>query len=164
MKKILSTDKNNILALIARLTIGIVILPHGAQYVFGWFGGVGFQGTIDFLTQDMNLPYVVGLAVILIEFFGALFLIFGFLTRLAALGIIANFTGVVITAHSNASFFMNWAGEANLEEGLEYFVLLFGLTIISLTAGGGKLSLDAWLMKKIKTKQVEQNAIALKEN
>lgn len=147
MKKILSTDKNNVLALISRLAIGIVIFPHGAQYLLGWFGGAGFQGTMDFMTQEANLPYIVGLGVIFIEFFGALFLFFGFMTRLAAFGILANFIGVVITAHSNASFFMNWAGEANVEEGLEYFILLFGLTIISLIAGGGKFSVDSLLMK-----------------
>lgn len=160
MKKILLTDTNNALALISRLALGIVVFPHGAQKMLGWFGGGGFQGTMNFMTQGANLPAIIALLVILIEFFGSLFLIFGFLTRVAAFGVIANFIGVVTTAHSGAGFFMNWGQQANTAEGLEYFILLFGLAIISLIAGGGKFSSDALLIKKINIRQVGQNAIA----
>ena len=102
---------------------------------------------MGFLTGGVGLPWIVGLLVILIEFFGALFLIFGFATRLAALGIIGNFIGVVITSHIHNGFFMNWAKQPNQGEGLEFFILLFGLAIISLLAGGGKASVDAAITK-----------------
>lgn len=148
MNKILLTDKNNMSAFIARLALGIVVFPHGAQKLLGWFGGYGFQRSMEFMTQGVHLPYIIGLLVILIEFFGALFLIFGFLTRISALGILGNFIGVVITSHSTSGFFMNWSGQANIGEGLEYFILLFGLAIISLLAGGGKFSLDTLLTNK----------------
>lgn len=148
MNKIILTDKNNVSALIARLALGIVVFPHGAQKLLGWFGGGGFQGTMEYMTQGANLPYIVGLLVILIEFFGALMLIFGSFTRVAALGILVNFIGVVVAAHSDSGFFMNWGGQANTGEGLEYFILLFGLAIISLIAGGGKFSIDSLLTKK----------------
>ncbi|MDQ6889690.1 MAG: DoxX family protein [Bacteroidota bacterium] len=143
MKKILATNPSNIYALIARIFLGIVIFPHGAQKLFGWFGGFGFSGTMGFLTTAKDLPWIVAFLVILIEFFAALFLIFGFLTRLAAFGIIANFLGVVFSTHIQNGFFMNWGMQPDKGEGYEYFILLFGLAIISLIAGGGKASVDA---------------------
>jgi putative oxidoreductase len=147
MNKILATDTNNWTALIARLSIGITIFPHGAQKLLGWFGGYGFEGTMGFLTTGAGLPYIFALLVILIEFFGSLFLIFGFLTRVSAFGMIALFTGVVLTSHISNGFFMNWGMEAGKGEGLEFFILLFGLTVISLIAGGGKASVDAAISK-----------------
>jgi putative oxidoreductase len=148
MKKILLTDPASLTPLIARLALGIVVFPHGAQKLLGWFGGSGFAGTMDFLTGSAGLPWIVALLVILIEFFGSLMLIAGAATRVAALGILGNFVGVVLTSHLNSGFFMNWYAEAAKEEGLEYFILLFGLTLITLIAGGGKASVDAVLTKE----------------
>lgn len=143
MKQLFATNPDNVKALIARLALGIVIFPHGAQKLFGWFGGYGFEGTMGFLTGTSGLPWIIALLVILIESIGALFLIFGFATRLAALGIIGTFLGIVLTAHLNSGFFMNWYSQAGQGEGLEYFILLFGLAITVLIAGGGKASVDA---------------------
>lgn len=142
MKKILSTNTNNTTALIARLALGIVVFPHGAQKLLGWFGGYGFEGTMGFLTGQAGLPYVIALLVILIEFFGALMLIAGVASRVAAFAVLVNFAGVVISSHLHNGFFMNWYSEANKGEGLEYFILLFGLSLIVLIAGGGKASID----------------------
>jgi putative oxidoreductase len=143
MKKLLATNSGNTTALIARLALGIVVFPHGAQKLLGWFGGYGFEGTMGFLTGTAGLPSFVALLVILIEFFGSLFLIAGFATRLAAVGIIGNFLGVVLTSNLQNGFFMNWYAQANKGEGVEFFILLFGLGIISLIAGGGRASVDA---------------------
>lgn len=153
MKKLLATNSENNTALIARLALGITIFPHGAQKLLGWFGGYGFDGTMGFLTGAAGLSPIVALLVILIEFFGALFLIFGFATRIAAFGIIGNFIGVVLTSHLNHGFFMNWYNQPNQGEGLEYFILLFGLSIISLIAGGGRASIDAAINKSWATNQ-----------
>lgn len=141
MKKILATNPTNTTALVARIALAIVVFPHGAQKLFGWFGGNGFDGTMGFLTGMVGLPYIIALLVILIEVFAALFLVAGFATRVAAFGVIANFIGVI--AVSNFNFFMNWAGKAGMAEGLEYFILLFGLALICLIAGGGRASVDA---------------------
>jgi len=143
VKNILTTIPTNTTALIARLALGVVVFPHGAQKLLGWFGGYGFNGTMGFLTGTEGLPYVIALLVILIEFFCSIFLIAGFATRLAAIGIIGNFLGVVLTSHLNNGFFMNWYSQPNKGEGIEYFILLFGLAIISLIAGGGRASVDA---------------------
>jgi putative oxidoreductase len=99
------------------------------------------------------LPSVIALMVILIEFFGALFLIAGFATRLAAIGVTVNFAGVVLTSQLHSGFFMNWYSRPNKGEGLEYFILLFGLAIIVLIAGGGRASVDAAIAKGLLVRQ-----------
>lgn len=145
--RLFATNADSYVALITRVALGIVLFPHGAQKLLGWFGGYGFDGTMGFLTGSVGLPYIVGLLVILIEFFGALALITGVATRVAALGVIGNFLGVVITSHLGNGFFMNWYGQAGQGEGLEYFILLFALAVVSLMAGGGKASIDAVLAR-----------------
>ncbi|MGF7217560.1 putative oxidoreductase [Spirosoma lacussanchae] len=147
MVSLFATNPANLTPLIARLALGIVVFPHGAQKLLGWFGGDGFASSMNFLTELAGLPWIVGLLVILIEFLGSLLLILGLATRIAALGILGNFVGIVLTSHLTTGFFMNWGAEANKEEGVEYFILLFGLTLIVLIAGGGKASLDARLTK-----------------
>jgi putative oxidoreductase len=149
MKKLIATNEKSTSALLARLALGVVVFPHGAQKILGWFGGYGFEGTMGFLTGTAGLPWVIALLVILIEFFGALFLLAGFATRLAAAGIIGNFIGVVLTSNLQNGFFMNWYAQPGKGEGLEYFILLFGLAIISLIAGGGRASADAAIIKRI---------------
>ncbi|MGN6542293.1 MAG: DoxX family protein [Ginsengibacter sp.] len=148
MNKIIATNSNNWTALIARLALGLTIFPHGAQKLLGWFGGYGFTGTMGYFTTQAHLPYIIGLLVILIEFFGSLFLIFGFLSRFAAIGFIGLYIGAVATVHAANGFFMNWNMEAAKGEGWEYFILLFALAIIVLIAGGGKASIDAAISKK----------------
>lgn len=147
MNKLFATNTNNHTALIARLALGLTILPHGCQKLLGMFGGYGFTGTMGFLTTKAQLPYIIALLVIFIEFFGSIFLLFGFLSRIAAVGFIVLFTGVVLTSHFQNGFFMNWTG-AQKGEGFEYFILLFGLALIVLIAGGGKASIDGALTKR----------------
>ena len=159
MKKLLATNSANTTALIARLALGIVVFPHGAQKLLGWFGGYGFEGTMGFLTGTAGLPWIVAFLVILIEFFGALFLITGFATRLAAIGVIGNFLGVVVTSHLNNGFFMNWYSQPNKGEGIEFFILLFGLAIISFIAGGGRASVDAAITNSAINNQKASNTI-----
>ena len=145
MKRILTTNPANTAALVARVFLAVVLFPHGAQKLLGWFGGNGFQGTINGLTGNAGLPWVIALLVILIEFFAPLFLLAGFLTRIAAFAIGVEFIGVVLKAHIHNGFFMNWYRQPNKGEGLEYFIFLFGFVIILLITGGGKASMDASL-------------------
>src|SRR3977135_2556179 len=147
MKNLFTTNPNNWSALIARLALGIVVFPHGAQKLFGWFGGYGFQGTMGFLTGQVGLPYFIAVLVILIESIASLFVFIGFATRIAAFGILANFLGVLLKIHWANGFFMNWAGTQK-GEGIEYFVLLIGLAVVLLITGGGKASIDAALTRR----------------
>jgi putative oxidoreductase len=150
MKRILITNPASTSALIARLFLAVVIFPHGAQKLLGWFGGYGFNGTMTSLTTNAGLPWIIAFLVIVIEFFAPLFLLFGFLTRVAAFGIGAEFVGVVLKAHIHNGFFMNWYKQPNRGEGLEFFILLFGLVIIGLILGGGRASVDAALSQRAK--------------
>src|ERR1700704_1564619 len=71
-------------ATVARIALGAVMLPHGAQKLLGWFGGYGFQGTMGFLTTQVGLPYPIAVLVILIESIGALCLVIGLARRVIA--------------------------------------------------------------------------------
>ena len=66
--------------LAARLFLGAVMFPHGAQKVLGWFGGHGFTGTMQFFTGTMHIPALFAFLAIAAEFAGALGLIVGLLT------------------------------------------------------------------------------------
>jgi putative oxidoreductase len=145
MKRIFATNPGNWPALIARIGLAAVVFPHGAQKLFGWFGGYGFEGTMGFMTTQGGLPYIVALLVILIESVAALMILFGLGTRIAALGIFGLFAVIAIQYHSSFGFFMNWAGSQK-GEGLEYFILLLSLSLLLIVSGGGKASADAALV------------------
>lgn len=126
--------------LIVRLALGLVIFPHGAQKLLGWFGGGGFAATLQGMTQ-MGLPAVVVFLVILFEFFGSLALITGFLGRVGAFGILCVMVGAILTVHLPNGFFMNWAGNQK-GEGFEYHLLAIGIAIAILVKGSGAFSMD----------------------
>jgi len=140
MKKIFTTNENHT-ATIIRIVLGVILFPHGAQKLLGWFGGYGFNGTMDFLTGSVGLPWILALLVILIEFFGAIALIFGFATRIVVVGIISLFTGIVLTSHLQNGFFMNWYGSTK-GEGYEFHLLIIGMAVALLISGAGKWSVD----------------------
>ena len=147
IKKILNTE-SNWGALVARLTLGIVLFPHGAQKMLGWFGGYGFTATLDAFTQQMNLPWLVACAVICIEFFGSIFLILGLASRLWSLAISGLFVGIIFTTHLQHGFFMNWYGN-QAGEGYEYALLIIGIAMAVLINGSGKYALDRQLIKHL---------------
>jgi putative oxidoreductase len=139
IRKLLATN-NDVLPLILRLTLGLVMFPHGAQKMLGWFGGAGFSATMQGMT-GMGLPGVIVFLVIVAEFFGALGLITGFLTRFSAFGIAMVMLGAVATVHAKFGFFMNWFGQQQ-GEGFEYHLLVIGMSLALLVVGGGKWALD----------------------
>src|SRR5882724_11714906 len=110
MKKEIFGTNNDWSGLITRLTIGLILFPHGAQKMLGWFGGYGFTGTIDFFTTSTHLPWIVAFLVIVIEFVGALSLIVGFASRLWAFLTIILMIGIILIVHLDNGFFMNWFG------------------------------------------------------
>jgi putative oxidoreductase len=142
-------SKNDWTGLIVRLTTGIILFPHGAQKMLGWFGGYGFTGTMGFFTKTMQLSWLVAFSVIVIEFIGSLSLLVGFASRAWAMLIIILMLGIIFTSHIHNGFFMNWFGKQK-GEGYEFHLLLIGLSIASLINGSGKLSVDE---KISKTKQ-----------
>jgi putative oxidoreductase len=146
-KNLLRTD-HDIAPVVLRLTLGIVIFPHGAQKLLGWFGGYGFAGTMQFFTQTMGIPWILALLVVIAEFFGALALIAGFLTRLSAFGIGSVMAGAIAMVHWQHGFFMNWSGQ-QAGEGFEFHLLAIGIAIALMIKGGGAASVDGALTKRL---------------
>ncbi len=146
MKTFFQTD-DSINNLIVRVMLGIVIFPHGAQKLLGWFGGYGYEGTLGFFTDKMGVPMIIAILIIAGEFFGALSLIAGFLTRLCATGILLIMSGAILMAHMPNGFFMNWSG-AQAGEGYEYHLLAIALCLVLLISGGGRFSADGFITKR----------------
>jgi len=140
MKKILFNTSNAWAPLFLRIMLGLVFFAHGGQKLLGWFGGYGFEGTMAYFTGAAGLPWIVGFAVIIIEFFGSLALIAGFATRFWSLAFVFLNLGIVFSTHYQY-FFMNWFGNQPVE-GYEYFLLVIGMALSLTISGAGKLSVD----------------------
>ena len=119
-----------------RLFTGLILMPHGAGKLFGWFGGRGIEGTAAGFAK-MGLEPALPLATLvgMTEFFGGLFLAIGLLTRPAALGMIAIMAVAVFQVHLKNGFF--W-----FNGGYEYPLLWGIIGIAILFRGGGALSVD----------------------
>lgn len=135
--------------LFLRLLLGVVLFPHGAQKLLGWFGGFGFAGTMHYFTETRGFSWPIGFLVILIEFFGPLALFLGIATRFWSAAIAFVMAGIILTTF-RAYFFMDWFG-VQKSEGSEYFLLAIGMSVALAIAGPGRLSLDAWLRHRHKT-------------
>lgn len=144
--------EDSISFLILRMALGVAIFPHGAQKLLGWFGGHGMEGTLGFFTTKMGVPYFIAVLVIIGEFFGALGLITGFLTRFCAAAMATIMAGAVAMAHWNNGFFMNWSGK-QAGEGFEYHILAIGISAALIISGAGSFSLDQWVTKNILNKE-----------
>jgi putative oxidoreductase len=146
MKNKIFKTNNDWTGLVTRLSIGLILFPHGAQQMLGLFGGYGFNGTMGFLTDSLHLPWLIAFMVITIEFFGSISLVTGFASRLWSIAIVAIFIGTIFTAHIGNGFFMNWYGTQK-GEGFEYALLVVGLSIATLINGSGRYSIDNIISK-----------------
>ena len=131
---------NDPAALVMRLALGLVMFPHGAQKVLGWWGGYGAVATIQGFSKS-GIPVVLAVLVLAAELAGSLGLIVGFLTRVAAFGVGCVMLGAIALVHLKVGFFMNWASSQK-GEGFEYHILALGLVIALIIKGGGALSID----------------------
>lgn len=138
VQALLSTTSSATLTIL-RITLGLVILPHGLQKTAGWFGGHGFSATMDGFV-GMGIPAVFAFLAIAAESAGALALIAGFTTRIAAFGIGVTMAVAALTHRANG-FFMNWFG-GQAGEGYEYHLLAIGIALALMIGGAGRFSLD----------------------
>jgi putative oxidoreductase len=141
MKHLLFSTTHDWTGFILRVLLGAIMLPHGAQKLFGWFGGYGFAPTMKFFTDSMKIPWVIAFLVIVIESFGAAALIAGFASRLWALGFLVIMLGAIITTNFKNGFFMNWFG-TQTGEGYEYHLLVIGICLAIILMGSGRYSVD----------------------
>jgi putative oxidoreductase len=139
LSRLLRTD-NDVAATAARLALGVVIFPHGAQKALGWFGGGGFESNMAGF-QSMGIPLPFAFLAIVAEFAGSIGLMLGCLTRVAAFGIGCNMVFAALLVSRPYGFFMNWYGTQQ-GEGYEFHVLAIGLALVLMIRGGGALSVD----------------------
>jgi putative oxidoreductase len=132
---------------VARLTLGLVMLPHALQKLLGLFGGYGLAGTYGYFTTKLGLPSVLAATASICEIGGAILLVLGAFSRLGAAAIMAVMIGAVVTTHLPNGFFMNWTGQ-QAGEGIEYHLLATALAVVVIIKGGGAWSTDNLLQKR----------------
>lgn len=142
LNKVLSTRAGSGFSLL-RAVAGIVFAAHGAQKLFGLFGGYGLEGTGQYMESiGLHPGFVMALIAGSIEFLGGLSLIIGLLSRVAAIGLTILSAVALFSVHISHGFFMS-AG------GFEYIMTLMVISIAVIIEGSGKWSLDYILNKKV---------------
>lgn len=130
-------------SLILRVPVGLILAAHGAQKLFGWFGGYGLEGTGQWMASiGLEPGYLMALLAGSAEFFGGLALVLGLLTRPAALVSAVTMLVAIFAVHFSNGLFM-----AN--NGYEYALTLFAVTVALTIQGGGRFSVDGLLKKRI---------------
>lgn len=158
LNKLFATDEKNYSLLFLRVVAAIVILPHGAQKLLGWFGGAGLQATLSTFSAYLGIPSYLTILAVLAESIGALLLLFGLLSRVSAFGLAVTMVVAVFTAHIHNGFFMNWGGSAK-GEGFEYHLIYFAIVMVIAVKGAGAFALDSLLARK--TARREENKLEL---
>ena len=143
LRKLFATENNSTLTVL-RVVLGVVMFAHGAQKMFGWFGGKGFSAAIHSLVPGKYVPAPLAFMAICAEFFGGLGLIVGLLTRAAALGVTVDMIVAVAMVEGHTGFFMNWEGQKE-GVGYEYHLLVLAMTYTLMVKGAGALSADRLL-------------------
>lgn len=130
-------------SLVLRVPVGLILAAHGAQKLFAWFGGYGLEGTGQWMASiGLEPGYLMALLAGSAEFFGGLALVLGLLTRPAA--IVTGFAMLVaiFAVHIGNGLFM-----AN--NGYEYALTLFVVSLALAIQGGGRFAVDNLLLKRV---------------
>ncbi len=119
-----------------RVGVGVVMMGHGAQKLFGWFGGQGLWNTGDFFAKTLGLEPGLLMAALAggIEFFGGILLFIGLLTRFSSLAIAGIMLVGILKVHPDAFFAGN--------NGMEYPLTLLLASLSLVIGGAGALSVD----------------------
>ncbi len=130
-----------------RFCLFFVFWMHGSQKVLGMYGGPGMQGFAGYMTS-MGIPAFLGYVAALTEFLGALCMLFGFLTRVFALGLAIDMFVAITTVHLKWGFFLNWMGDPGHGHGYEYSMTLLFVALALLMGGAGNWSFDRNIARK----------------
>mgnify|MGYP000498028747 CR=1 FL=1 len=142
VKNVLTTEAG-FGALALRVPVGIIFAAHGAQKLFGWFGGYGLEGTGGWM-ESIGLAPGVLMALLAgsAEFFGGLALVLGLLTRPAAFALSIAMLVAIFSVHFVNGLFMS-------NNGYEFGLVLLAASVSLLFSGAGKASVDALIAKKL---------------
>jgi putative oxidoreductase len=139
----ITKSEGSLSALPLRLIAGLIFTAHGAQKLFAWFGGYGLEGTGQWMESIGLAPgYLMALMAGSAEFFGGLFLIVGFLTRPTSFVLAITMVVAVFFVHIDNGLFMS-------NNGYEFSLALFAISISLIFSGAGKLSLDNALAQRL---------------
>jgi putative oxidoreductase len=128
---------------VLRLAVGAVFVAHGAQKLFGVWGGGGPGGTAEFFTQIGLTPaFPLALLVGVVELIGGLMLSLGASTLLAARALIVKLGVAVWQVHLPHGFFLNWGLTPNQGHGYEFNMVLIAALVTLMLTGAGAFSLD----------------------
>lgn len=140
----LLTSAPSFAPLALRIPIGIILMAHGAQKLFGWFGGYGLEGTGQWMASIGLTPgYLMALMAGSSEFFGGLLLIIGLLTRPTALVLSFTMVVAIFSVHIGNGLFLS-------NNGYEFGLALLAATLSLTISGAGKLSADNQLTARLK--------------
>lgn len=126
-----------------RLAIGGVFIAHGAQKLFGVWGGQGLSGTADlFAALGLPVPFLLAVLVAVVETGGGLLLVAGALTIWAAITLIVDMGVAIWKIHLTHGFFLNWTLAPGVGHGYEYHLVLMAGLLCLVFTGAGALSVD----------------------
>ena len=130
-------------ALALRVPVGIIFMAHGAQKLFGWFGGYGLEGTGQWMASiglgpGVFMAFLAGSA----EFFGGLFILLGLLTRPAAASLAITMLVAIFAVHFENGLFMS-------NNGYEFGLALLAASVSLAFSGAGKAAIDETIAKKL---------------
>tara|TARA_R100001143_G_C3359061_1_gene134421 strand:+ start:210 stop:671 length:462 start_codon:yes stop_codon:yes gene_type:complete len=127
--------------LVLRVVAGVIFFAHGAQKLFGWFGGYGLTGTGQFMDSlGLSPGYVMALLAGSAEFFGGLALIIGLVVRPASVILAVTMVVAILSVHIGNGLFMS-------NNGYEFALALLAMTVSLSFSGAGKLGLDGVLCR-----------------
>ncbi|AXN33210.1 DoxX family protein [Vibrio coralliilyticus] len=140
--KTLTESKVGYSALALRIPVGIIFMAHGAQKLFGWFGGYGLEGTGQWMASiglgpGILMAFLAGSA----EFFGGLFILLGLLTRPASIALAFTMLVAIFSVHFENGLFMS-------NNGYEFGLALMAASVSLALSGSGKAAVDQFIAKK----------------
>ena len=139
--KLLNSDAG-LAPLVLRVPLGLILAAHGAQKLFGWFGGYGLEGTGQWMASVGFEPgYLMALLAGSAEFFGGLALVLGLLTRPAA-ALTAFTMAMAMTLHVGNGLFVS-------NNGYEFALILLAASLSLALQGAGRFSVDKLLADRL---------------
>lgn len=129
-------------ALALRIPVGIIFAAHGAQKLFGWFGGYGLEGTGQWMDSiGLGPGYLMALLAGSAEFFGGLALLIGLLVRPASAVLAFTMLVAIFSVHFANGLFMS-------NNGYEFGLALLAVTVSLAISGAGRASLDGVIAER----------------
>ena len=145
-------SNSNLAPLVLRVPAGIIFAAHGAQKLFGAFGGYGLEATGQWMSSIGLTPgYLMALLAGSAEFFGGLFILLGLLTRPTAVVLAFTMLVAIVTVHLDNGLFMS-------NNGYEFGLALMAMSISLAISGAGRFGLDNWSQKVLSAERKPESA------